>query len=462
MVKTSMQEIFPFESILVISSLAVFLLVGVILRANIKFLQKFLIPSCLIGGLIAMVLRNSGLINLPSGTLELIVYHLFNLSFISVGLTPASEQRKKGSAKEKLAGPLGMGLIQGVIFPLQAIIGGLLTLALVYVGFDLFSSFGFLTPLGFIEGPGQALSIGQSWEQIAAHIYTNATVVGLTFAAIGFFFAFFVGVPLVDWGIKKGLSDQTPKKLPSDFIRGIISKNQKKNSAGFETTHPANVDVVSFHFALVGLAYIATYGLVSALTTILPGDIAKMIWGFFFFFGLVVAVFIRLLINKLDLDYLIDRDVQKRITGWSVDFLIVATITAIEIAVVWMYIFPITIISLVTGTLTLYVVLYIGKRIWTRYALERTAGIFGTVTGTVPSGLLLVRILDPEFKTPAAIDLGLTSIFAAPFVLSGMLLVNAPVLWNWSVEQTILAFGGMLVVAFLLIRLLGLWGKPQF
>jgi len=457
-----MEEIFPFESILVFSSLAVFLLIGVILRSKIGFLQKFLIPSCLIGGLIAMVLRNSGLINLPVATLELVVYHLFNISFISVGLTPGSKEKSKESGKERLAGPLGMGLIQGVIFPIQAIIGGLFTLIFIKIGLDIFPTFGFLTPLGFIEGPGQALSIGQTWEQIAAHIYTNATVVGLTFAAIGFFFAFFVGVPLVDWGIRKGLSDQTPKVLPKDFVRGIISKNQEKTHAGFETTHPANIDVLSFHFALVGVAYIATYGLVSLLTNILPSDIAKMIWGFFFFFGLVIAILIRLVITKLDVEYLLDRDVQKRITGWSVDFLIVATITAIELAIVWKYILPISLISFTAGVVTVLVVFYLGKRMWQRYALERIAGIYGTVTGTVPSGLLLIRILDPEFRTPAAIDLGLTSIFAAPFILSGLLLVNAPVLWGWSVEQTILVFVGMLGISLLLIRLFGLWGKPQF
>jgi len=224
-----MQEIFPFEPILIISSLAVFLLIGVILRAKISFFQKFLIPSCLIGGFVAMILRNLELIQLSHSTLEIFVYHLFNISFISVGLTQVSKTRKKETGKNKIAGPLGMGLIQGVIFPLQAIIGGLFTLLFIYLGLELFPSFGFLAPLGFIEGPGQALSIGQSWEQIAAHIYTNAATVGLTFAAIGFFFAFFVGVPLVDWGIKKGLSDQTPKVLPTDFIKGVISKSQEKN-----------------------------------------------------------------------------------------------------------------------------------------------------------------------------------------------------------------------------------------
>ena len=135
----NMQEIFPFENMLVLSSLAVFLLLGVILRAKLPCLQRFLIPSCLIGGFIVMILRNIFLQDiLPYATLEIMVYHLFNLSFISVGLTPAKESGD--TQRFKIDGALGMGLIQGVIFPLQAIIGGLLTLLFIYAGFNIFST----------------------------------------------------------------------------------------------------------------------------------------------------------------------------------------------------------------------------------------------------------------------------------------------------------------------------------
>ena len=306
-----MQEIFPFETILIISSLAVFLLVGVFLRAKIGFFQRFLIPSCLIGGFIIMILRNLNVIHLSYSTLEILVYHLFNLSFISVGLTPLSHALEKSKqGKAKIDGALGMGLIQGVIFPVQAIIGGLLTILFLYAGFEIFSTFGFFAPLGFIEGPGQALSMGQTWEQIAAEIYTHASTVGLTFAAIGFFFSFFIGVPLVNWGIKKGLSTEIPKTLPLDFVKGIIAKNQEKKHAGFETTHPANIDALTFHFSLVGLVYLITYGVVTILTNYLPEDIAKMVWGFFFFFGIVIALLLRGVMQKLHLSYLIDREVE--------------------------------------------------------------------------------------------------------------------------------------------------------
>ena len=205
-----------------------------------------------------------------------------------------------------------------------------------------------------------------------------------------------------------------------------------------------------------------TYLFVKTLTSFLPSEIAKTLWGFFFFFGMTIALAVRVLIKKIGLDYLQDIELQKRITGWSVDFLIVATIATIEIPIVLKYVFPITIIAITTGVLTLLVVMYVGKRIWENYTMERIAGIFGTVTGTVPSGLLLIRILDPHFKTPAALDLGLMSIFASPFILIGMVLVNAPVLWGWGLDRTLLAFLVMMVTAILLIKIFGLWGKPKF
>ena len=76
---------FPFEPCLVFGALAIFLLIGVILRAKIKFFQNFLIPSCLIGGVLGLILINTGVINLSVSRLEAFAYHFFNISFISVG-----------------------------------------------------------------------------------------------------------------------------------------------------------------------------------------------------------------------------------------------------------------------------------------------------------------------------------------------------------------------------------------
>ena len=79
-----MQIPFPFDPMLAFGSLACMLLAGALLRAKVSFLQRFLIPSCLIGGVLGLALLNIGLLDLPASKLETFAYHFFNISFISV------------------------------------------------------------------------------------------------------------------------------------------------------------------------------------------------------------------------------------------------------------------------------------------------------------------------------------------------------------------------------------------
>ena len=449
---------FPFEALLVFGTMGVMLLIGVLVRATVPFFQRFLIPSSLIGGLLGLIVLNTGIFNLPTAQFETFAYHLFIISFISVGLTHTSHLKDEGAQKTKLLGaPVWMALIEGVTISLQALVGCLFVLLFGLMGTRLFPTFGLLIPLGFTEGPGQALSIGKTWESFG---FANAATIGLTFATLGFFFAFFVGVPLVNWGIKKGYRAAGPAKLSLDLLKGLPKAGQKKESAGELTTHTGNIETLAFQMALVGLVYIVTYGLVLLAEKVLPPDMAATFWGFFFFFAMVIALLVRGIMVKLKVIHLVDPGIQRRITGWSVDFLIVATVMAIQVAIVWDYILPIMVMSLVSGVLTTWIVLYLGNRLDT-LNLERTAAIYGTVTGTLPSGLLLLRIVDPEMKTPVALEIGLMNLFAAPIIVLSMFLVNGPVWWDWSMGVTVLVFAVLMLVSLALIKIFGFWGKRK-
>ena len=350
-----------------------------------------------------------------------------------------------------------MALTQSAVFPLQAIIGGLFIILFGAIGFDLFPTFGFFAPLGFNEGPGQALSFGRVWEGLG---FEHAATIGATFATIGYFFAFFVGVPLVNWGIRKSLTGGTRRELPPDFLTGITSRNQVPKPAGTLTMHSANIDTLAFQSALVGLVYVVTYGFIRALGSFFAADVAAILWGFFFFFGLIFAFITRWLMKKIGVNYLIDTGIQRRITGWSVDFLIVATVMAIQLQIVWNYAIPILTISVTCGVLTTAVVVFLGRRLW-GYNLERTVAIYGTVTGTVSCGLLLLRIADPEFKSPAVIEVAVMNVIMLIPLAPYLLLVNAPVWWDWSIALTVLVFFGAMVLSLVLLKVLNLWQKPQ-
>lgn len=351
-----------------------------------------------------------------------------------------------------------MALVQGSCFGLQAAVGGLLVIIFGIFGLKLFPTFGFLVPLGFEEGPGQALSVGKVWESFG---FAKAATLGLTFAAIGYFFAFFIGVPLVNWGIRKGLATHGSKNLSRDVLTGIISREHQTESAGKLALHTGNIDSLAFQAALVGLVYLITYAFVKYVGILLPADAAKILWGFFFVFGLVFAVLIRLGMHKSGHGHLINPGIQRRITGWSIDFLMVSTIMAIQLMVVWTYVLPMPVISIINGCLTTLFVLLLGKRLW-NYNLERTAAIYGAVTGTVSCGLLLLRIADPEFKTPVAIEIAVMHVLSIIPIGGCLVLVNAPVWWNWGVGTTSMVFVGVLVAGLALIRLLKMWGPPKF
>jgi ESS family glutamate:Na+ symporter len=450
---------FPFEALLGFGWLGVMLLLGIFLRAKIGLLQRFLFPSCLVGGLLGLALLQTDLFKVETSLLETFAYHLFNISFISVGLTIRTpEEQKAYGGREVLKGSVWMALVSGVMMPLQAIIGGGMVLMFNYFDFNLFKTFGFFAPLGFLQGPGQVLSVGKVWETLG---FANAATIGLTFATIGFLFAFFVGVPLANWGIRRGMAEHAPKSLPKDLLVGIAPKGAELEPAGRLTMHSGNVDTLAFQFALVGLVYLLTYALVHGIAGLLRPELAATLWGFFFFVGLLVSILVRTVIIKIGYGHMVDPGVQRRITGWSVDFLIVATVMAVQPAIVWQYALPIGTISLVVGVLTTIGIVYLGNRLWA-LNIERMVGIYGICTGTASSGLLLVRVVDPEFRTTAAMELGFQAIFSSVPVLSSMLLVSAPLIWNWSMEFTLAVFAVLMLVFLALLKILKFWGKKRF
>jgi ESS family glutamate:Na+ symporter len=302
------------------------------------------------------------------------------------------------------------------------------------------------------------LSIGKVWEGFG---FAHGATIGLTFAAIGFFFAFFVGVPLVNWGIRKGLSSQGAKELSKDFLTGILTEDTKKRPAGELRLHPGNVDSMAFQAALVGLVYILTYAVVRYVGILLPPDTAKILWGFFFIFGLFLSVLIRSLAGMLGFEHLIDAGIQRRITGLAVDFLIVSTVMAIQLPVVWQYILPVSVISIISGIFTTLILVYMGKRLWD-YNLERTAALYGTVTGTVSTGLLLLRIADPDFRTPVVIEIAVMNLFSIPLIGACLVLVNAPIWWDWGVGSASLIFFAIMIVCLTVLRVLKFIGTPKF
>lgn len=388
--------------------------IGVMLRAKITIFQKLLMPASLIGGLLGFVLMqfdlvglptNEGFQTIPESTFALITFHLFAFNFVGIGLAKSD---KPVAGKVLAKGATWIAVMLGVTYSVQVLIG-----IGVFAGWNFFTGSvietinGVLLGTGFTQGPGQAQAFASIWE--TGYNIENAINIGFTFAACGFLVAGLVGILLARHLILCGWTEcKDNASLPKEFITGILAP-QDRYPAAMETTHNANVNTLGFHLGVMLFLYGVTYLIAIALEVNTPKAVGSLAFGFLFMIGLVVAISFKKVLAALKVDYIIDNGMSKSITSACVDLLICAVFLGINLASIKSLIMPIA-LSVVAGTIaTVFICIYFSSKL-SEYGMERAMALLGYSTGTGANALLLLRIVDPKFKSPVLVEMGLVII----------------------------------------------------
>jgi ESS family glutamate:Na+ symporter len=376
----------------------VVLLVGCeLLARGFPRLRRLGLPLAIVAGSLGLLLGDQalGLFSLDAELLEALVYHGLAIVFIAVGLRSPSQGGRTAGAR-------GMAFAIVLIFATQALVGLGIVLALNPA---LHPGFGLLLPLGFEEGPGQALAMGAAWEESGL---TDGAQVGLIIAVIGYAWAVFAGIPLVIWGRYKGWVSEA-----SSSTEAAVSERERLSES-----EPGSIDVLTTQVGLIGLAYLLTWGLCSLLAFLLAGmpDIAAVVWGFHFIFGAGVAMGLRPLLARRQGGSPIDDHLMGRVLGLTVDVITCAALAAVQIAVLQTHWFMITIVTTVGGVWTLGFSMWIARRVWTEAPFEHAVLFFGMSTGTLPTGLALLKVVDPNMRSPAAVS----AVFGSAGAVAGM------------------------------------------
>ncbi len=401
------------------------LLIGTVLRAKIRFFQRFLIPNSITAGIVLLIFYTLAAprLGLDTGFLENLVFHLLNISFVAMALRRGENR----STKQRVAFSTSITILS--IYVIQGILGMVVTLILIKTFIpNLFPTFGFFVPLGFALGPGQSFAIGSKWEA-PVYGFEGAGSVGLTMAAVGFFWAIFGGVLLVNLAIRKGWIKRF-KDINLDILEnksGLYKKNDPFPVGAHLTTQSEAIETFSFNLAIILIVYLVTYLALTLLTFLLSFagplgvSLAESFWGISFIFATLFGILARKVIRLAKAEHVLENGTLTRMAGFSVDFMVAAAIGAISIKLVVTYWVPILILGVTAGAATIVAMLWIGSRLFMNYKFERVILIYGALTGTLPSGLTLLRVVDPEFKTPASADYipaaGIMFLLAIPYIL---------------------------------------------
>ncbi|WP_455719434.1 sodium/glutamate symporter [Agathobacter sp.] len=446
---------------------SVMLCIGMIIRAKVPFFRHMLMPTSVIGGLIGLILMNTLFAKVNFGGMTTtdfskIVDVFFVMSFISIGLTGGKKKKKqstKDSKNQKKSGPvrgaMGMALIWCILYAVQPLVG-IITTSVVGKAVGMDSMYGILVPFAFCQGPGQASTYGKLFEK--TYGYANAEMVALTYAVIGFIVAFGIGVPVARYGLKKGIA-RNKSKINSSVERGYFTPEEQREPLGKSTFHSGNIETFAAHFAIMGVCYLIALGM-AAIIKLIPG-LGTTFSAMLFMWGMFAANIVRKIMDKLNISYLINNAFQSRVTGFFSDYLVVSSFMAIQVGVIGKWIIPIIVSGAISSIVTFMVSLYFGERLGSDHDFERVLGIYGTSTGTTPSGLSLVRIADPKLQTSTGAELGVMNM-GMMFSTPTMLCITFAGLHYISLPIACAAIFATIFIYLILLKVFKVWGKPTF
>ena len=406
--------------------LATALLIGNILRTKIPFLRKSLIPSALIGGLLLLVFKAipgcKDLINKP--VMEIVTYHALGLGFVALAL-----KNNKIESKSTPMKVIETGALTASTYVIQGIVGLIISILFFYFGKKLFYAAGLLLPMGYGQGPGQALNFGKIFTGWAAKqgIDFPGADFGLSIAATGFIVGSIVGVIYMNILRRKGVLSR------QKIVEAQMNKLEDYEGKG-EIPDAESIDKLSVQICMVLFVYFLVFLFTNWIQGMELGDfgtntLKPMLWGFNFLIGTLFGILFKWLLGRFKKAKLMSREyinnyMLNRISGFCFDIMIVAGTAAINFNEFGKFVLPFILIVTLGAFVTFVNVLWISKHLYPDYKYEGFFSMFGMLTGTASNGMILLREIDPKFETPAANNLVLQTLSAIVLGFPVLLLVG--------------------------------------
>ena len=433
-----MQNFWDFSawgSINLVAVLLISLLVANIIKRSIKFLRVSLIPTSVLGGMLLLIF--AGIYDLITGdilfetayfgkdgyaTLETITYHTLALGFIASSFKTANGKLSKKRTVEIF----NTGVTTVSTYLLQAVVGFGITMiaALVMKGF--FEAAGVLLPFGYGQGTGQAMNYGNIYE--TEYGFVGGKSFGLTVAALGFLSASIGGV--IHLNILK------KRKKIKIYGEDESALNESQVQGSNEIPMQGSMDKMTVQVALVMGAYLLTFLFMFLLGKLLPG-MKAVIYGFNFLLGVLSATLVKIAINTfkrmgaIKKEYINDF-LMTRVSNFFFDIMVVAGIAAIRLGILQQYWGIMLVLGVVGLIITYFYNLWIAKVLFPEYQQEQFLMMYGMLTGTASTGIILLREIDGDFKTPAADNMVYQNfpaiVFGFPMMLLATLAPQKPML----------------------------------
>ncbi len=431
------------EIVLSFSMLCIVLVFGKALRVKIKLFQKLYLPASVIGGLAGLIIIQTlhfmkpevatgswsdysitasdfisnhatiGWNRLPGFLINIV----FAALFLGVFIPPI----------KKIWGIAGPQLAYGQIVAWgQYTVGVGAAIVLLTPLFGVPAAIGTIIPVGFEGGHGTAAGMAGVFDR---YNWTEGKDLALTSATCGVMFAIIVGMALVNWAARRGYTQRLKRieDMPDSSIIGIYEIDERP-IAGKQTVAAASVDSLGFHLAVIGIGvfigYLIKLGLIQLEVILSPtAEGSKPFFDSFPLFPLCMigGLIVQLFFANLTKNNPIDHQLMQRLSGTAMDFLVVAAISTINLQVILASVIPLAILVALGVLWNVFCVIWLARRLLPKDSwFERAIAEMGQSMGVTATGLLLLRVVDPEGETDATSAFGYKQLLHEPIMGGGL------------------------------------------
>lgn len=438
--------------------LSMLLLLGLFLRAKVKLFRKLLIPASVLGGFVGVllgsqVLGRSGITLFKEEWVDLwtlLPSILMTPIFAAIPLCNFKDKKQSsGHDKRHICTVFMEGGLGGAGFAIQMLLGVGLALLIGHLVPSLYpyNNFGCEMVFGFNGGHALAGLLGGLLRDNGKEYWEVAQSIGSTYSTIGLLGGIITGVLLINRAIHRGETAVVKESAALDDTTtyGFTKKISDQPSVGRETTNNSAISTVTVHVALLLV--------VSYIGYLLNTFFSAMGWDFLsalpaYIWAMMAGYPINWVLNKLNLGWLFDAKVKNAVVGVCTDFVIVSAMASMDVSAVVTYIVPICLISLAGFIVTYFMTFGIFKRFMpNNYAFERAIIFYGMNTGVSATGITLLRIIDPDFSTPALEDFSLANAFMnikdvifVPVYLSLIVIGTPYQLMGWALLEIVVMY----------------------
>ena len=381
------------------------------------------VPEALVAGIL-------GLLVAPSGPLPLLPQHLMELwgelplvllTLVFGSLMLGKPLPRLGGLWRPVCGQVSLALV--LAFG-QYVVGGLAVLLVLQPWLGVSPVMACLIEVAYEGGHGSAAAMGPSY---AALGFPGGQDLGLAMATVGLLSSTLVGGVVVVIGRQRGwLLAQAREEADSNAVPRALAG---VGDSGLPPNHPAWA-AWAVNLAMVGIAVLIGVVLLQLLhlgTDAIGGGVAEVGNALPVFpLAIIGSLLVRWWLERSGLSHWASTPIQNEIGTLSADLLITSATACLNLALLAADWLPLTVLALSGLSWNLGITLLLAPRLLPPDWFERAVLEFGQATGVAASGLLLLRMADPDDHSQALPAFSLKQLFLQPFLAGGVVTVVAP------------------------------------